>query len=227
MSLDPLKFTSTGQVRPYYGNTIIAPYDVPEAGEEGQAVIQAAQKVQERFKASPLASKLAFLPPSSFHTTIYTLLRVRDRGTARWPKWLSDRYQHFAEVDQAVYDRIADIPVPCDVQMRCEQVTAHKLLLSPATPEDEAKLRGYRDQVAARMEIVEEGHNSYVFHISLSYHLVDLDAEDQRLEQGIAELALRDFQAAIPIFSLPVPRFVIFNDMLSYHEDLKARGDLF
>ncbi len=227
MAIDPNKFSPNGEVLPYYGNTIIAPYYAPDAGAEGQAVLGLAHKIQGLFRQSPLAPKLAFLPANSFHTTLYSLIRVIDRGGPRWPQWLDPNYSCFSEVDRAVRDRIRDIPVPERVKMRCYCVLPHKLLLQATSPQDETRLRRYRDQIAQRMEMREHGHQDYVFHISLAYHLADFSPEEEAIAQELGAQALAVCQREMPVFCLPRPRFVLFNDMYAYHENLNARGTLY
>jgi hypothetical protein len=69
MDISPItsKFNLDGSPRPCIGNTIICPMD-----KDSQA-FKAIVKISNDFKKVKCASKLAFLPESSFHMTVFVL----------------------------------------------------------------------------------------------------------------------------------------------------------
>jgi|GEM_PF-1406148 len=216
-----LKFTPDGFARPYYGNTIISYLTEPDSD-----VYQASVAVQNEIKASPLADCLVFLPPSSFHFTVLTLCREIDRHGIYWPQYIPGETK-FKEIDRILSDKVAQIPYPNHIQMRMVGGTEKHIALEAAGEKDRQKLKNYRDTVAELTGIRHYLHDTFRYHVTLTYInrkndqglLVEKEALRKRLDR-----ILIDYN---PVFSAPSAVFAIFNDMLSYETDLSKRGDLY
>lgn len=215
-----LKFDQNGNPKPYYGNTIIS-----FVNEEAMEIFRQACQVQERLKQTSFADCLAFLPPPSFHITVLTLCREIDRNTGYWPEWI-ERTAPFREVDRLLEDRVRQIPVPDDIWMEIEECELTKIIVKPCAEEDDRRLCRYRDQVSAAVRVRHWWHESFRFHISLDYKVKELSLSQEAEGKYVCSELTRELKSRAKPFLLPAPRFVIFNDMMSYEQDLSKRGGI-
>lgn len=216
-----LKFDRRGNPRAYYGNTIISFVNDGAMPIYGQACL-----AQERLKQTSFRDCLAFLPPSSFHITILTLCREIDRNTEYWPKWI-ERTAPFRKVDRLLEARVRQIPLPEAIWMEPDECELTKIIVKPCTKEDEERLCRYRNAVSAEVGIRHTWHETFRFHISLDYKVNELSPEQRAEGENVCRDLTRQMRNRAKPFLLPAPQFVIFNDMMSYKQDLSERGGIY
>lgn len=219
--IDKYKFDEQGNVIPYYGNTIISFLNQKE-----EPMYQASCQVQEQMKKTAFADCLAFLPPSSFHVTIQSLCRVRDKGTPQWPAYIPENIK-FGKVDSILKKRVDDIAVPDDIVMIFEECLVNKLVVKPYDKQCQDKLKAYRDQVAEVTEIRHPWHDEFKYHISLNYVVRMLDEKQIDACNSFCRDVTEKLKGEAKPFKLSKAEFVIFNDMFSYETDLGKRGELY
>lgn len=214
---DPLKFTSQGEVIPYYGTSIIS--DIKDRG-----VLPILADLRDRLMDSLYGPDLILMPEDSWHMTIMTLLRQRDRGGDLWPDALKGK--DFSEVDSYLKDLVDQVEKPGRIAMRVKDFDTSSLYLEPVDDQMGQLLQDYRDRIAQATGIRHPNHDRYHFHITLAY----ISSGDFKRESDLETFNqdLTDFlNKRLGVIEFGPPNFVIFNDMLSYHEDLSERGGLY
>lgn len=210
------KFTADGEVREYLGNTIVCMKTDPN-----DYIVQLGCLVQEELQKLSAGEKYYFLPPSSFHMTVISLLNDWSRGINLWPNYLDGA--SMAESDRVMAQKVAEIPKPQNIEMRISEITAKRFELSPASEEVRQSLKDYRDQIARVTGIKRGNHDSYQFHLSMCYLTQNLSEKEIEEVEGLLQRLNDKYVSQEKTISFPEPSFVIFNDMTAYSEDLNQR----
>jgi hypothetical protein len=111
------------------------------------------------------------------------------------------------------------VPAPDGFLMRfagVEPGSPATMSLEPADAATRAALRAYRDTLAAATGIRFPNHDTYQYHITLGYKLIEFDevaASELGATLGIVNARLR---ASLPPFPLGPPQLVFFNDMAEF-----------
>ncbi len=206
------KFHADGTARLFPGNTIIC-FVAPES-----PVGQAAIAFQEAVRQTAFGSAFTLLPPASFHMTVMELLCDQVRAPERWSAQLP-LDAPLAQTDDFFLARVPAIPAPERLAMQVVGLFHRDNLMLTLQPADGATaeaLRSYRAAVAAATGVRFPDHDTYGFHISLAYRLLQLDAAQ---EEGLNELfaaSLPRLQAAGASIALPPPVLTGFDDMTRF-----------
>ena len=86
-------------------------------------------------------------------------------------------------------------------------------MLVPADAAENSKIRSVRDQLAEVYGFRTQGHAYYQFHISMSYQLRELTAQEQSAYHELLRQYVPRIVAAAPIVELGVPEYCTFADM--------------
>ena len=206
------KFHADGSVRPFPGNTIIcsvSPQHQPVV--YGQAL--AAQKALQAMQCS---DKYAFLPPESFHMTVMELLCDQVRTASNW----SDRLPLTASLEQTdrfFIETVLPIPAPDAIRMRYSHMRQPGLIaLEPADEATATALGAYRDAVANATGVRFPNHDSYGYHISLVYRLVELTADEQEEVDATFGAIDQRLGEHFGIFEPSDPELVFFDNMFEF-----------
>lgn len=151
------KFATDGSVQYWPGNTFICHV---EAGSDAHMGIRA---VQEEVKMSPFGRFFTFLPPSSFHMTVFEGVSSRTHDV------LGHRRDALsAALLQAVeglrFDSARTVGM---VDIFC----GYRMTVTGAEPGGEAALRAIRTSLREATAINPPDFEGYAFHISLGYLL--------------------------------------------------------
>ena len=94
------------------------------------------------------------------------------------------------------------------------------IYLEPVDRQTDQALRKYRDQVAEATGVRFEDHDSYQFHISLAYRLIELtEEEEDDLTRMLAHID-RHLHENFGLFHPPAPQLTFFNDMFHFATSL-------
>ena len=180
------KFHTNGEVRYFPGNTIICPVTRAQPG-----LLAAVSLTQDRLKAAPFAAAYSFLPPDSFHMTMFEGVLEEKRRPELWPAAVPldaplDRVTaHFVA-------KLRTVPFEQEFRMRCQGLSLSasgglQIDLVPADAASEQVLRQSRDLLADLLQYRSPSHASYGFHISLAYLVKWLPGEQLgSLRDGLA-----------------------------------------
>ncbi|MGR3780748.1 MAG: DUF1868 domain-containing protein [Albimonas sp.] len=209
-----LRFDARGQALPDPGCTVVAHVREPAANA-------ALATVRATMEAAGLARFWAWLPPSSFHMTMFDMLLHSRRGAA-WPRHLPQDMPG-READGIVVETLRGFALETAPVFRMK---LDGLVLSPSgmgvavsgeTPAEDARLRALRDRLAAATGLSDRpGHDEYRFHITLAY-LIDWPApEDAREADAMLSEADSALLAALPTLDLGPPEVCLFDDMTEF-----------
>ncbi|MFN4193350.1 MAG: DUF1868 domain-containing protein [Tabrizicola sp.] len=203
------KFTPAGAVMPYAGNTFIC--HIPQ-GPAHDALAETAA----RLRAAAPAGAYAFLPPASYHMTVFEGVTDRDRTGGRWPEDLDPALPVEAVTDHFL-PRLDGVNLPKASRIRPTGLFAGTTVqVTGATTADEAALRAARETLRAATGIRRPDFADYRFHITLAYLLRWLTpAEAAGMADLCARLAtgLADLQ---PEIALAGVEFCSFADMHAF-----------
>ncbi|CCN50703.1 hypothetical protein MADA3029_360020 [Vibrio nigripulchritudo MADA3029] len=157
------KFSTDGTVQHWPGVTIVCHID--KKSDAFQALIE----MQDKVKSSPFGQYFTYLPPESFHMTVFQCyspflpeLGIRPAGChdAR------SRDEYANEISAS----LTDINIPESYLIKpTDLFTLHSLTVTGATPEEEQSLRDTRQILLNATSVPTPNLNDYVFHISLAY----------------------------------------------------------
>lgn len=215
------KFFPDGRVHPFAGNTIIC--HLPQQGEAA-GCFDAMLDLYREAPRHAFLRKVALLPPSSYHMTVFGGANDRPRRRESWPADLT-LDMPIAACSQAIGERLRDfdpqltlpIRMRVDPEQRPEPGRALVFHLLPFDDAENARLRGLRDRLADRLKIRGAGHEGYRFHISFGYPLAWFDsAEQAAFERTWRDWATR-LAARCPEILLGAPEYCTFEDMFAFH----------
>lgn len=217
------KFHANGEVRYFPGNTIICPLTRAEPG-----LCAAVSLAQDRLKAAAFAAAYSFLPPDSFHMTMFEGVLEEKRRPELWPADLpldaplDEVTAHFAT-------KLRTLPFERTFWMRCRGLSLSasgglQIDLVPADAASEQTLSLSRDRLADLLQYRAPNHASYGFHISLAYLVKWL--ADEQLELLRAALAAGSAALARSIDTVTLgPAYLTRFDTMYRFEPVLALGD--
>ncbi len=198
---------------PEPGNTVVCHLDTRAPGHE--AVLTA----RERMRALPGAEGLLFTPASSLHMTVFEGVIETRRTEDAWPAGV-DRDAPVETVTEILADRLQGFVPPPGFSVRATGLLPTGLALAGATPEDEHRMRQWRDALVAPFGYRHSAHDSYGFHMTFAYPVRWLPDEAVPQWQATCQDILQELWAAAPVLPLRPPAFCTFEDMTAFPERL-------
>jgi len=204
------KFNSDGSVRFFPGNTIICILD------HETEVYRKVLMERETLKKSSIASCLSFLPDESLHMT--ALEGVTDQNRKKWSSKMPNDCK-LSEVDDFFEKTFPTLPSLGTVFMTFDHLkieTALCIGLSPATKEDEQRIRNWRDETGEALGLHFPGHETYEFHISLAYGYRKPDKRQQAVLEGLCDAFAAECLEHPFSFKIPKPSLTYFDNMFYF-----------
>lgn len=207
-----IKFHADGTVMPFSGNTIIC-FVAPDSALLGELLW-----MRETLQAMRCADHIGFLPPSSYHMTTFELLTDHWRQPHRWTPALP-LDAPIPTTDAFFQTVVPRVPAPNAFLMRFAGVEAGSpatMTLEPADEAARASLRAYRDALAAATGIRFPNHDTYQYHITLGYKLVEFDDAAMTELRATLEIVNARLRTSLLPFRLGPPQLVFFKDMAEF-----------
>lgn len=183
-------------------------------------VFDALVAARDALAAAPGGACFAWLPPSSWHMTLFDGLLHSRRSAGFWPDALP-RDAAETEADAWFLDAVRAAPIapPAPFALRPTGIAASGggigATLEGATPEEEARLRAFRDALAAATGLADRpGHATYRFHVTLAYALA-LPADPAGFDAALAAAGAALIEAA-PRVEIGPPEICVFDDMTEF-----------
>ena len=172
------KFHTDGTVQHWPGNTFLCHVDPASRAHT------ALRTMQEEIKMSRFQRFYTFLPPSSFHMTIFQGLSSTTETHHEVPRELRDASRD--DRTRILLDRTNTLDLPACPRARMVDLFAGKsVTMTGADQADEDALRETRHKLREATGIEDPDLDAYVFHITLAY-LVEWVTPDTA--EGIADL---------------------------------------
>ena len=204
------KFDDRGNPLPFPGCTIIC--NIPLNTNLSDQIISL-QKNIENFNPE---KTYFYLPPSSFHMTLFDCCNFNTKNTNYWPSDI-DPDMDYKDIAVELNKRIQNYIFPKEFNLKLKMFFGgYSIILEPYSEKDEKILRNCRDELSSLLKIKFENHQRYNFHISLAYILRELNKiEINNLIEFNKKLSL-DFSKKFPKITFTKPEMCIFEDMLEF-----------
>lgn len=204
------KFFADGRPKAFAGNTFLCHIPRPSAA------FDALVELQTTLRASPEAQYLSYLPPESFHMTVFQGVNDAERSAAQWPRDLALETPLEA-VTEHFKASLRQLDLPTSFTVRPTHLRfAQSLRLVGADAAEEAKLRQVRDSLARALHYRAPNHDSYGFHITLAYRIRYMSAEEARRILALADIAYQEFASCVSEIELGRLEFCQFSDMHAF-----------
>jgi hypothetical protein len=202
------KFLPDGRVLPWAGNTFICHVPRPSP------VFDAICAIQDALKASALAPAYTFLPPASFHMTVFQGVSPTLTGFEELPTGADPSMDRDA-VTGHMKAQTDGLDLPRQFTMRLHEVYAGLgLTLTAADDPTDTALRTTRETLRAATGITHAANfETYTFHVTLAYLLKWLTPEDARAMQTLCADLTAQHAPALAQIPLGPLEFCTFDDM--------------
>jgi hypothetical protein len=205
------KFDADGAVLRFPGNTFLC--HVPPGGKAHAALCEASLALQ----AGPLAAAFSFLPPSSFHMTVFEGVTDAHRGDARWPEGMPADLG-LSEVTTRFAAAVDPLALPARQRVRPLGLSGGRsLAVAGATPDHEASLRESRRVLREATGIRRPDFASYGFHVTLAYQLRWLTEAEAAQVMDLSDRVFAQLCKAAPEIDLGRIEFCVFDNMHAFH----------
>jgi hypothetical protein len=214
------KFYADGRVRGFLGNTIIC--HLPQQ-DEGFETFDRLLDIYRDLPGHGFSRKIAALPPSSYHMTIFGGANDQER---RHPLWPTD-----VPVDLPIEDcnallgeRLLKFDLDCAMPIRMRVNDAEPAIhpqpllidLVPADDAENAKLRRLRDRLSEVLKIRAPDQESYGFHMSLGYQTAWFTDAEQRDYVETRRRWIRTLRQKVDAFVFGAPEYCTLEDMFAF-----------
>jgi hypothetical protein len=211
------KFADDGSARSFAGNTIICPLP------KDSLIFRELVRVHGEFVRHEFAKRLALLPPSSYHSTIFSGADDHDRQPNLWPADIS-LDTPITECNRILAERVSKSKFPVSLPLRYRIDTASKsqskdistIRLLPFDETENQKLRNLRDRLSDVMKIHGPDHERYRFHITLGYFVQPRTPEELDDYRRTLFATLDRLTSKIQSIELQAPVFCTFESMLAF-----------
>ncbi len=204
------KFGPNGAALDFPGNTIVCHID-PKSDAYAALI-----RLQDGMKTGPFSNYFSFLPPSSFHMTVFEGVCLKDEAHRVWPRGIAHE-SDLSEITSAMLTRLDHTTAPSRISIKTSELFVSKggvgVGVSGADPEMETRLRRQREIFRDHLQINPPGFEIYRFHISLAYLLEWLPLESARELTDFVDILYAEFMEKVPTIELGPPEFCNFNSM--------------
>jgi hypothetical protein len=206
------KFSPEGVVQHWPGNTFIC--HVPKDSAQHAALCA----MQGAMMASEIGDFFSWLPPASFHMTVFQGISPDDPV---WPDGLS-RDVSRDEVTAVLLGRLHSVSLPQHFTPSARGLYAgHSVTLEGIDAVAEARLRGARMALRDATGLKPHGFETYTFHITLGYPLRWLTAVEAKAVIAASDATFAAHGAALAEVPLGPVEFCCFENM--HHFEIIAK----
>jgi len=209
------KFSVNGKAQRYPGNTVIChlPKQSEAFAELGRACAALRAEVGTR--------NLSWLPPDSYHMTVFDGATNAYRRPGDWPQMLPldasmDACNRYLAERLRKFDLGLDPPIRMVVDER-EFPGGYTLIpLRPVDARENRRLRDLRDRISVATGVRHPNHDSYRFHTSFAYYVRQFTADEEVSYQLALARTVQRLRKALPVIELAAPEYCLFDDMLAF-----------
>ncbi|MGC4391865.1 DUF1868 domain-containing protein [Agrobacterium sp. M50-1] len=205
------RYNADGKFLPEPGNTVVC--HLVEGTRTEKAIIA----TRQRFLDMPEASQLAFTPVSSLHMTVFQGIIEFRRALPYWPENMPLDMPIDA-MTEYYRDRLSTFPALPAFNMQVTGLRPAGLVMRGATAEDDRTVALWRDTFADFFGYRHPDHDTYEFHITLSYIISWFEPECLPHWQVMLDEELEKLRAAAPVIEMRPPAFCEFMDMNHFKE---------
>lgn len=213
------KFAPDGSVQQWPGNTFIC-HIAPGSAQHG-----ALCAMQEEMKAGPVGAFFTWLPPASFHMTVFQGISPDDPV---WPEGLDCELDCELDCDavtKALVPKVRSLSLPQRLAPAARGLYAgHSVTLEGKDAAAEARLRATRQALRDATGINPHGFDVYTFHITLGYPLRWLNEAEAQKVCAASDVAFAAHRHALAEIPLGPVEFCTFENMHHFEPVLRLTG---
>ncbi len=212
-----LKFNPNGTPKIFKGNTVIC--HLPAQCKLRDEMIA----IHEELLHSPYIHMLGPTPTDSYHMTVFPGANDQDRKASGWPSYVPIAAS-IEECNQMVGERMAKAKFNCSVPLRVRldveatlaRKTAAGFTLSAIDTAEEKKMRDFRDQISEVYGFRLSDHDTYRFHMTLSYQMGLMTDREWASYQEMFVRHVKHIAETLPVIELGTPEYCTFDDMFRF-----------
>lgn len=214
------KFGTSGEVLPFPGNTIIC--HLPPSSTTLKEVSAAWQHLQDMTGDA----NITWLPPGSYHVTIFEGVVDAIRRPGDWPhglplnapleqchRYLADRLRQF--------DLGLTLPLRFVIDDTPRQKIRTAIPLKCIDDAEARKLSDLRNRLSAATGIRQGNHDNYGFHSTGGYYVKQFGDCEAIAYQKNFDAMLSQLKKTLPVIELGSPEFTLFKDMSNFETQFK------
>ena len=204
------KFDDKGTPLPFPGCTIIC--NIPLNSHLSDQIIS----FQKKMKNFNPEQTYFYLPPSSFHMTLFDCCNLNTKNTNYWPSNI-DPNMDYKDVAFELNKRIQNYIFPEKLNLKLKMFFGgYSIILEPFSEKDEKILRNCRNELSSLLKIKFENHHRYTFHITLAYILRELKEDEIKKLLEFNKDLFQEFDKKFPKIILNKPEMSTFDNMLEF-----------
>lgn len=214
------KFASDGKVQHFPGNTVLC--RIPQPSGTFAELNRAYGALRAEFGLE----HFTWLPPNSYHMTVFDGVTDAFRRPGDWPQTLPLNAT-MTVCNRYVGERLRKLDLGTTLPLRMAiddpdpSGISAAITLRPIDSAENHRLRELRDRISAAVGIRHGDHDIYRFHTSFAYYVRQLagDEEDKYRQAFLA--IVQQLRKALPVIELGAPEFCLFDDMYAYRTQFK------
>ncbi len=204
------KFDDKGTPLPFPGCTIIC--NIPLNSYLSDQIIS----FQKKMKNFNPEQTYFYLPPSSFHMTLFDCCNLNTKNTNYWPSNIDPNID-YKDVAIELNKRIQNYIFPEKLNLKLKMFFGgYSIILEPFSEKDEKILRNCRNELSSLLKIKFENHHRYTFHITLAYILRELKEDEIKKLLEFNKDLFHEFDKKFPKIILNKPEMSTFDNMLEF-----------
>lgn len=217
------KFEADGRVRRFAGSTVIC--HLPQQGPDSAAF----DVLLDFYRAAPghgFARRIALLPPSSYHMTVFGGVNDIGRNSKTWPAGIpidtpiGDCNRIIGERLQAAgLPRIERLAMKVDANDSGDDGNTLRIPLTPADAGELARIEDLRAAIARTIGVPVPVSGTYQFHITLAYTIAPFDEAERRDALAVMAEWKRRLVRRVPVIALGTPEYCTFEDMFAFKRE--------
>lgn len=206
------KFHADGKAREFLGNTVICP--IPSCSPTMNTLLE----LREAILQESWHQKMAMLPPSSYHMTVFELVCDQVRDAEHWTRLLPLEAT-MQETDERFSQIWETLPAPPEISISFDYLDIRDYItirLKPSDDDANQVIRDYRNQLSEAFGLRQPNHESYFFHISMSYAVRRLTNQDLEEASGFVSDWKEKLEESLTVINLQPACLTFFNDMTHF-----------
>ena len=204
------KFDSKGNALFFSGCTIIC--KIPKDSKLSKKITN----IQSLLKKFNPKKKYTYLPPSSFHMTVFDCCNASTKNTKFWPHGIN-KNQNYKIISKELNKRIKNFNFPQKFNLKPKMLFGgYSIILEPSSLKDKKIIKNCRNNLSKLLKIKFENHRRYVFHITLAYIFKKLDYDEIRNICKYDKKLFNNLKKEYPKITLNNPEMTIFKNMYKF-----------
>ncbi len=172
--------------------------------------------MQSKYKDFNPNNAYTYIPPSSFHMTLFDCCNINTVNTSCRPNNVPIK-DNYKEIALELSEKIKDFIFPDKFNLKLKKIFGgYCMILEEETEKDKKILRDCRNKLSELSGIKFANHETYCFHITLAYVLRELNNQEVKKLFTINDQLCKEFINKFPTIEIQKPELCIFENMYQF-----------